>query len=253
MVRFAQYFFRFLSWRLMKNAKNMLSANPTLREDKGFTAQVESLNINSLRFFAVSCTLYDSRSMFRLFKSLFEVKRISIILQCVKTTDKFTLVTNVFSRAAYLFFWLFDNLYILIKLFNVKMTKQGYKPSSEYFNKLSVYFWKMSRVCWLIGIIMFMIYCIKTLRKTYTDESDLKVGSIGRMTVNQLLENLRHISKMRKDYWLNLSRAVCDLLICLNENELPFKVLGKKINRGLEGVLGMASSLAYLYSLIKFK
>jgi hypothetical protein len=30
---------------------------------------------------------------------------------------------------------------------------------------------------------MFLIYCIKTLRKTYTDESDLKVAALDKMTV----------------------------------------------------------------------
>ena len=117
-------------------------------------------------------------------KSLFEVKRIMIILQCVKTTDKFTLITNVSSRFFYLLFWLFDNLYILTKLLNVKLSASGsYVPNSKYLHRLSLRCWKLSRLCWLFGILMFMIYCIKTLRKTYTDESDLKVGAIGKMTV----------------------------------------------------------------------
>lgn len=122
--------------------------------------------------------------MFRLFKSLFEVKRIMIILQHVKTTDKFTLITNVSSRAFYLLFWLFDNLYILTKLFNVKRGRDGdFIPNSKYLHNLSLRFWKLARFWWLLGILMFMIYCIKTLRKTYTDESDLKVGAIRKMTV----------------------------------------------------------------------
>ena len=31
-----------------------------------------------------------------------------------------------------------------------------------------------------------MVYCIKTLRKTYTDESDLKVAALDKMTVREL-------------------------------------------------------------------
>lgn len=71
--------------------------------------------------------LYDARSVYRLFKSIFEIKRISIILQCINDTDRFTLITNVLSRACYFFYWLFDNIYILTKILN-RMTdsKGGY-------------------------------------------------------------------------------------------------------------------------------
>jgi len=39
----------------------------------------------------------------------------------------------------------------------------------------------------------------------------------------------------------------------LNENNLPSNVLGKQLNRGTEGVLGMASAIVFLFSLFKFK
>jgi hypothetical protein len=42
---------------------------------------------------------------------------------------------------------------------------------------------RISRIFWLLGLTMFLIYCIKTLRKTYTDESDLKVAALNKMTV----------------------------------------------------------------------
>jgi hypothetical protein len=123
-------------------------------------------------------------------------------------------------------------------------------------NKLLLWsklFWKISRIWWLLGIIMFMIYCIKTLRKTYTDESDLKVAALNKMTVKELKENLEIINRLRGDYWLNFNRALSDLLICLNENNLPLNLLGKRLNSGVEGFFGMASSSIYLYSLLKFK
>ena len=97
-----------------------------------------------------------------------------------------------------------------------------------------------------------MIYCIKTLRKTYTDESDLKVAALDKMTVLDLKKNLDIITKLRHDYWLNLIRAISDLMICLNENEIPMNVLGKRLNNGVEGLFGMTSSLIYLYINIIF-
>ena len=88
---------------------------------------------------------------------------------------------------------------------------------------------------------------------TYTDESDLKVAALNKMTVRELKENLQIISNLRVDYWLNFNRALSDLMVCLNENDLPLNVLGIRLNRGVEGFFGMTSSLIYLYSLLKFK
>ena len=42
----------------------------------------------------------------------------------------------------------------------------------------------------MLGISVFLVYCIKVLRKTYTDESDLKVAAVNKMTVMQVKENL---------------------------------------------------------------
>jgi hypothetical protein len=52
------------------------------------------------------------------------------------------------------------------------------------------YFRQLSRKSWLIGITLFLIYCVKVLRKTYTDESDLKVAAVNKMTVRQVKDNL---------------------------------------------------------------
>ena len=112
----------------------------------------------------------DARSLFRLLKFLFEVKRIQIITSL--SQDTFSLVTNVSSRAFYFFYWIFDNIYIILKYADIH---------SERFSKER--FKSLSRTCWLLGIVMFLIYCIKTLRKTYTDESDLKVAALNKMTV----------------------------------------------------------------------
>jgi len=147
-------------------------------------------------------------------------------------------------------YWLFDNIQIVTRIMNKRENGKSRNALIYYY---SVLFRKMSRVWWLGGIIMFMIYCVKTLRKTYTDESDLKVAALDKMTVRELKENLRIISELRHDYWLNFYRALSDLLICLNENNLPLNILGKRLNPGVEGFFGMSSSIIYLYSLLKFK
>jgi hypothetical protein len=94
---------------------------------------------------------------------------------------------------------------------------------------------------------------VKILRKTFTDESDLKVAAVNKMTVREVKENLQIITKLRRDYQLNFVRVFSDLVICLNENNIPFKVLGKRINEGVEGVAGMLASFIYLYGLFTSK
>lgn len=180
---------------------------------------------------------------------MFELKRISIILECMNDTDKFTLITNVLSRACYFFYWMFDNAHILTKVLNRVIDSKG--NTHVRFKRLEM--WsricrQVSRIWWLFGLISFMVYCLKTLRKTYTDESDLKVATLDKMTVSELRENLKIISKIRHDYWLNLARTISELMICLNENEIPVNLLGKRLNNGVEGFFGMLSSSIMIYS-----
>jgi hypothetical protein len=91
---------------------------------------------------------------------------------------------------------------------------------------------------------------VKTLRRTYTDESDMKVAALNKMTVKAFQENLAHIESLRKDYLLNLIRAFCDFAVCLNENDIPERMFGIKLNQGVEGVFGIASAIVYISGLI---
>mmetsp|Transcript_29242 Transcript_29242/g.44059 ORF Transcript_29242/g.44059 Transcript_29242/m.44059 type:complete len:127 (+) Transcript_29242:486-866(+) len=108
-IKFLQYLAKYLSWYYGRPAK------PANKGAKSLPVSAESLEIASA-YYNLSVHLYNARSIFRLLKSLIEVKRISIILRTIKETDRFTLITNVSSRACYFFFWLFDNLYILTKI-----------------------------------------------------------------------------------------------------------------------------------------
>ena len=110
-------------------------------------------------------------------------------------------------------------------------------------------FRRLARIFWLCGLSLFLAYCCKTIRKTYTDESDLKVAALNKMTVRQVKENLQIICKLRHDYRLNFFRALLDFFICLNENDLPFLILGKRLNPGVEGVFGMCAATIYLIAL----
>ena len=81
---------------------------------------------------------------------------------------------NIGSRGFYLLFWLFDNLYIVTKM--VRYHDQRFRA------KLRM----IARRFQLAGQLLFLIYCVSTLRRTYTDESDLKVAALNKMTVKQI-------------------------------------------------------------------
>lgn len=108
---------------------------------------------------------------------------------------------------------------------------------------------KIAKMCWMAGLSLFLIICCKIIRKTYTDESDLKVAALNKMTVKQVMDNLRIIEKLRHDYWLNFFRALFDFVICSNELDIFYKVLGKRLSPGFEGVFGMSAAIIYIYSL----
>jgi hypothetical protein len=192
---------------------------------------------------SISEKFRDARSVFRLTKFLFEVKRMQIIYE--NSEDKFSIVMNILSRLFYLFHWLFDNVFIILKLSDTEF------PRWLGFNRDSLK--RLSRKSWLLGMSLFLIYCVKILRKTYTDESDLKVAAVNKMTVREVKENLQIITKLRRDYQLNFARVFSDLVICVNENDLPFRVFGKRINHGVEGVSGILAALIYLYGLFTSK
>lgn len=177
---------------------------------------------------------------------MFEIKRMQIIYE--NSEDKFSIIMNIVSRFFYMFHWFFDNVYIIMKLSHTQLPKWLMDLGVDRDSLRA-----LSRKSWLIGISLFLVYCVKILRKTYTDESDLKVAAVNKMTVREVKENLQIICKLRRDYQLNFARVFSDLVMCLNENDLPFKVLGKRINNGVEGVFGMLAALIYLYGLFTSK
>lgn len=66
-------------------------------------------------------------------------------------------------------------------------------------------------------------------------------------------ESLKRICKLRNDYLMNFGRALCDFIICLNENDIPEKMFGVRISQGVEGFLGMASAVIYIMGIIRMK
>lgn len=154
-----QFLAKFFAWYSLRTEDKELISKYLSISGKLFNTLIIDNDIDSFR---------DARSVFRLTKSLFEIKRIKIIQ---KTKDTFAKIVNTLSRLFYFVFWFFDNIYIMIKLLNSQ------SPNKREFYRI------LSRRFQLIGQFLYLIYCIKTLRRTYTDESDLKVAALNKMTV----------------------------------------------------------------------
>jgi hypothetical protein len=160
LTKLLQYLAKFLSWYF----QNTDSAKGVIYLQLSGNTQILIYNCSYTE------KLRDARSLFRLLKFIFEIKRIQIIASC--SQDMFSLITNISSRAFYLLYWICDNVYVIFKYMGIQ---------SELLPKER---WRsLARIFWFLGLSMFLIYCIKTLRKTYTDESDLKVAALNKMTV----------------------------------------------------------------------
>jgi hypothetical protein len=93
-TKFLQFLAKYLAWKAKKGGDAL----------------------NMIRYLQIFETFRDARSVFRLSKSIFEIKRIKQIF--AKTQDPYGRVVNVVSRAMYFVFWLLDNIYILLKMTN---------------------------------------------------------------------------------------------------------------------------------------
>jgi len=74
----------------------------------------------------------------------------------------------------------------------------------------------------------------------------LKVAAIGKMTVGDVKHHLNQICVLRRSHEYLLTRSVSDFFICLNQLNIPFMVVGKRLNLGVEGVLGVISGWVYM-------
>lgn len=143
----------------------------------------------------------------------------------------------------YFIFYLFDNVYILLKMVEDKTTERSLREAVRQLSKRFLF----------VGQLLFLIYCVKTLRRTYTDESDLKVAALNKMTVKQMQDSLELIKAVRSEYLLYFGRALCDFVISINHNDLYHDIFGVRMNDGVEGIIGMLSAVLHLSSLIRFK
>jgi hypothetical protein len=131
-------------------------------------------------------------------------------------------------------FYLFENLSVLT---NLKFINQNYRPHIEITMSLS----------WLLSQIFHMSYYIGILKKTYTDEEDLRNMEVRQCKVKDIYDKMKILSQIRKYLFLGLVRFFGDFILSCYDLKLFENFLGTKIMKFVVGVTGLISATISLY------
>jgi hypothetical protein len=150
--------------------------------------------------------------------------------------DNFSKNFNFLTRFFNALFYVFENLSILTDL---KFINKNYRTHIEISMSLS----------WLLAQIFHMSYYVGILKKTYTDEEDLRNLELNKCKVKDIYEKLKTLSKIRMYLLLGLIRNFGDLLISLYDLKLFENFLGTKTMKLIVGITGMISALISIYQM----
>lgn len=186
------------------------------------------------RLDSASSGFHRARQVFRLFKSLREVRRIKLVLND-KRHSRYERFLLVFSRASFLLYWAMDNLALLSDLRVIRLPK--------------VFFTRPGASLWYIGLTLNILYLTRVLFQSYEDEALIKENFVGNATQKGAVEKLDFLTLKR--YWLlsHYLRSIGDMIPASNAALIPYNFLGKQLSKkwvGIAGVLSACSSLIQL-------
>lgn len=169
------------------------------------------------RFNEVYLMTRDARKVFRLFRSVQEIKTINDkIKDLLSKNEKFTVLCEIFSRIGFLIHWIFDNFFILatVKIIN-----------SDHLN----YYSYIAHMGWLIGILWELLKNLYEL---------LIIGLSERKDKNKMIEIM-----------ISIVGKLGDLLPASSGVNLAEKILGFEPNEGLIGLGGLTSAIIAMWGL----
>jgi peroxin-11B len=169
------------------------------------------------RFNEVYLMTRDSRKIFRLFRSVQEIKTINDkIKDLLSKSEKFTILCDIFSRIGYLIHWIFDNFFILaqVKIIN-----------SEHLN----YYSYIAHMGWLVGILW-------DLLKNFYELLIISINDMERKS--KLIEIL-----------ISIVGKIGDLLPASTGVYLPEKLIGFQPNECIVGLGGLTSAIIAMWAL----
>jgi hypothetical protein len=174
-----------------------------------------------------------ARKLFRLFKSFNEwIKIKEFLAGDLNKIDKYL---SVATRLAFLLYWIFDNLSVLIKIKFI----QGLDLASA-----------TKRACafWLIGLVLGLIHAIRNLMQAAKEHTALLAQkSRDGMDEAKFKEALAKIRAKRITNQLNLIKNVGDSVTASQGLGYPKKFLGFDFNDGLCGIGGFTSAFLTCY------
>jgi hypothetical protein len=92
-----------------------------------------------------------------------------------------------------------------------------------------------------------LTYYINVLKKTYTDEEDLRHLNVENYRVNEIYQKLKILSKIRYALILGIMKTLGDFLFACYELKVFENFLGTNFAKVLVGVSGLISSCISIY------
>lgn len=173
-----------------------------------------------------------SRKLFRLFKSFNELQTIMKKMnEQIATSEK---VLPILTRLAFLLYWVFDNLGVLIKIKFI--TSLDMKNAVRRANKF-----------WLLGLVLTIIGCIKSLVESAAKIKAIKDSSAKSDNESESKEAISKLKAGRKTAILNLIKAIGDSTTASQGLGYPKRFLGVEFNDGIVGIGGFTSAFLNCY------
>ena len=184
-----------------------------------------------------------ARKLFRLFKSFNEYVKIQVIRG--GKLPAFEKNLQILARIAFAFYWLFDNLSVLIKvkfLTNFELKQMARRASK----------------CWLLGIILSIICALIELQKATSREGQILISkansakSDGAKESNEeFAAQLKAARDAKKTQVLNIIKNLGDGITASQSLAYPQRFFGFNFNDGWVGVGGFGSAAITCYQLYK--
>lgn len=172
-----------------------------------------------------------SRMLFRLFKSIIELKNIFDLIT-KKTNDEFDRLISILNRFTYLLYWGYDNITILEIVKILKIDAAIYARKAKGFRLLGAF----------ISILLQMRHWLHAHHKEIMIR--IKLTKCQSELENQELALDISKIKSRKNWiWLELFKSLMDLIVNIKYSELAFRTFGEKIPDFFIGIAGLFSAL----------
>lgn len=164
----------------------------------------------------------DSRKIFRLFKSVNELKilRDRITKDLVWQPKKTPIILEILSKLGFFFYWIFDNIQIL--------------SSIKFLNADPNHHLKLASISWVIGLIFGLAKNVWDLIQLFNKKSkEMKADpKIDFLIIKTLVE---------------ITGKLGDMLAASNGAGIPQKIFGKGFSDGVIGIGGLWASIVSLW------